>query len=191
MPNDLDLCAWCEEPVLVGERIARMTIQREGHARRLHHECEFRSVMGGANHIRGTCTCCGGKGDPDPHGMSKRQAAMAAMDAWHEMQPKRTWLYDEALHTFRECTISATDRRTGEALSSQRAPLLLEIWTVYDHPKDWPQFFVARKFILDKPTKVAVFALTLEGIQSQMRARGLVRLERNPADDPVIVECWL
>jgi hypothetical protein len=43
-----------------------------------HALCQLRQLVGGLNHLRGTCTCCGGTDDPDPPGLSRRNAAIAA-----------------------------------------------------------------------------------------------------------------
>lgn len=43
-----------------------------------HIECFVRSIIGGLNHLRGTCLCCGGTEPPDPPDMTRRQAALAA-----------------------------------------------------------------------------------------------------------------
>lgn len=48
----------------------------------LHRECSLRGVIGGLNHLKGTCQCCGGTDDPDPPEMTKRQAALAAVEYW-------------------------------------------------------------------------------------------------------------
>lgn len=65
-----------------------------------------------------------------------------------------------------------------------------EIWTVYDHPADWPDWFVARKWVLDTPTGEVKLARSLDGVR-RMLPRGLVRMGRFEGDDPVIVEIWL
>ncbi len=66
----------------------------------------------------------------------------------------------------------------------------LELWTVYDHPRDAPDEFLARKYVLDQPTTVTVRGRTLDDVRSLLPP-GLYRLPRQPADDPVIVEVWL
>lgn len=66
----------------------------------------------------------------------------------------------------------------------------LPIWTIYDHPSDFPGAFVARLSILDKPTAKTLKAGTLAEVRAQLPA-GLTCLPRSTADDPVIVECWL
>lgn len=71
----------------------------------------------------------------------------------------------------------------------------LEMWTVYDHPKDYPDSFVARLWqIVDGeplPTPMIMQADKLVKIQRQFEAIGLHRLPRFPGDDPTIVETWL
>ncbi len=67
---------------------------------------------------------------------------------------------------------------------------MLDIWTVYDHPSDHPDCFVARKFVLDKPTDTLVKADTLEDVR-RLLPQGLHRIARHVCDDPVIVESWL
>jgi hypothetical protein len=47
-----------------------------------HYECHFRSIIGGLNHLRGRCTCCGGTEPPDPPELSKREAAAEAVKFW-------------------------------------------------------------------------------------------------------------
>jgi hypothetical protein len=44
----------------------------------VHLECGMRSVIGGVNHQLGLCICCGGHLDPDPPGLTPREAARAA-----------------------------------------------------------------------------------------------------------------
>jgi hypothetical protein len=47
-----------------------------------HLECFLRGTFGGVNHIEGRCFCCGGDEDPDPPGLTRREAARAAVYAW-------------------------------------------------------------------------------------------------------------
>lgn len=66
----------------------------------------------------------------------------------------------------------------------------LELWTIYKHPSDYPNEFVARKFILDKPTSEIKTSDTIETLRLLL-PMGLTRVERNDGDDPVIVETWM
>lgn len=68
-------CDRCHESILPGEGINLS-------GRWLHQECSMRMVIGGLNHLRGVCTCCGGTENPDPPGLSKRDAARFAMGFW-------------------------------------------------------------------------------------------------------------
>jgi hypothetical protein len=71
---------------------------------------------------------------------------------------------------------------------------VLNIWTVYDHPADFPHSYVARRFEVDeggsRPTNDIVQG-ELQIIRESFRYCGLVRLLRAEADDPKIVEAWL
>jgi hypothetical protein len=73
---------------------------------------------------------------------------------------------------------------------------VLPIWTVYDHPRDYPHCYVARKFLVggladELPTDEVITAPTLDEIRELMERRGLTCLRRAPEDDPVIVETWI
>ena len=71
---------------------------------------------------------------------------------------------------------------------------MLGIWTIYDHPRDFPNSFVARKFILDQPADdflVAVSLLEVRKLLHNLTAQPLQWIPRSPDDDPVIVESWL
>lgn len=74
-------------------------------------------------------------------------------------------------------------------------PDVLEIWTVYEKPRDTPAFrFVVRvhevRAGVSGPTGRAWGAQTLEDIRSII-PHHLHRLDRMDGDDPVIVETWL
>jgi hypothetical protein len=71
----------------------------------------------------------------------------------------------------------------------------LKLWTVYDHPKDYPNHYVARLSEIGprgvvRREQVMVSGGIL-GIRAQLAAMGLMRMARQPDDDPVIVEVWL
>jgi hypothetical protein len=71
----------------------------------------------------------------------------------------------------------------------------LEMWTVYDHPKDFPKEYVARKFVVDqdgaRPTDNIIVSTSLKYLRYRLMSRGLVALTRNLDDEPQIVETWL
>lgn len=78
-------CYHCDEIFVEGDR---GVTDMPGHA--LHLECQIRQVVGGVNHIRGTCLCCGGTDDPDPPDVSKREAARRAVIEWGKRYVPRT-----------------------------------------------------------------------------------------------------
>jgi hypothetical protein len=70
----------------------------------------------------------------------------------------------------------------------------LSMWTVYDHPKDFPHSYVARRFEVNDggPTPTGDLVQgELSIIRKTFSDCGLVCLTRNPEDDPVIVEVWI
>lgn len=66
---------------------------------------------------------------------------------------------------------------------------MIETWTIYDHPRDYPNGFIARKSIDNKPTFETKLGSSLESVRKQLPP-GLTRFERDPSDDAVIVETW-
>lgn len=67
----------------------------------------------------------------------------------------------------------------------------MPIITVYKNPTDYPDKYVARVFDVNKATNLAAVADTYEGLLEAIPTGNMVRLERNPQDDPVIVETWV
>ncbi|MGL5878081.1 MAG: hypothetical protein ACRC2V_09930 [Xenococcaceae cyanobacterium] len=65
------------------------------------------------------------------------------------------------------------------------------LWTIYKHPKDYPDSYVARKFVGETPTDEVIVSKQLGTIQDELEALGLVKLASIPGDDPVIVETWM
>lgn len=74
-------------------------------------------------------------------------------------------------------------------MSGKKRPLAS--WTLYDHPRDFPDEYVARLFEDGKPTRLALRCAELEPLRNYMRERGLVRFTRAESDSPVIIETWL
>lgn len=76
---------------------------------------------------------------------------------------------------------------------SDRAPM--PVWVVYDHPRDYPDAFVARKFLLTgapdpQPTSDMFAADSVEELRALL-PRSLACFARSPDDDPKIVEVWM
>lgn len=78
-------CFRCGEPVLPGEESPQGVDVVDTNGAVIHHtwheECALRSVLGSVGHLRGTCSCRGGT-EEDPPGLTKREAARAAMLEW-------------------------------------------------------------------------------------------------------------
>jgi hypothetical protein len=72
---------------------------------------------------------------------------------------------------------------------------LLSIWTIYDHPSDYPSLFVARRFVVDasgpQATTEHIGWHDLDELRAMMMGAGLTVLTRSPGDDPKIIESWL
>jgi hypothetical protein len=71
----------------------------------------------------------------------------------------------------------------------------LSIWTVFDHPTDYPSDFVARRSVVDKSginvTNELLRYQDVDALRDKLAARGLTRLSRGPDDAPNIMETWL
>jgi hypothetical protein len=83
---------------------------------------------------------------------------------------------------------------TERALGDQDHDKLLSIWSVYDHPSDFPNLFVARRWLitpLPVATKDIIVAANLNELRLMLERAGLVQLMRSPQDDPKIVETWI
>jgi hypothetical protein len=77
-----------------------------------------------------------------------------------------------------------------EAQADAQRRGVLNMWVIYDHPKDFPEGHVARRFELDQVTGDIIIG-QLDALRKNFIRCGLVCLTRDPSDDPVIVETWL
>jgi hypothetical protein len=71
---------------------------------------------------------------------------------------------------------------------------LLTIWTIYDKPKDHPDGFIARRFEVgaDGPVPTGdIMTGDLEDMRETLWKAGLLKLTRDPLDEPQIVESWV
>ena len=75
--------------------------------------------------------------------------------------------------------------------TSQRSTADFPIWVIYDHPKDFPEHFVARKWLGETATQEGFASTDLEAIRDVMREHGLTRVPRFAGDDAKIIEVWL
>lgn len=71
-----DPCPWCDEAIAPGDNLHHMAIGAPW-----HKECFVRSVLGSVAHQRRRCACyIPGSTENDPPGMTKREAARAAVE---------------------------------------------------------------------------------------------------------------
>jgi hypothetical protein len=76
-----DPCLWCEEPIRDGDRGFLQSCVHEINPTKwswepIHAECSTRMIVGSIGHLDGQCSCFGGKGEGDPPGLTKREAAL-------------------------------------------------------------------------------------------------------------------
>ena len=67
----------------------------------------------------------------------------------------------------------------------------LAIWVVYDHPSNWPDWYVARCWKGETPTGDMMLNRDLDDLRDALEQKGLVHLDRMEGDDPVILETWI
>ena len=67
------------------------------------------------------------------------------------------------------------------------------IIVIYNSPTDYPGYFVARVWDMDKPTDTLMLKKKLSTIREDIKTHlpTMVRLPRAKKDDPCIVETWL
>lgn len=90
-------CDWCEEIFIAADRgvsVPRLNIviagrEEDEETRAYYHfNCFLRSIIGSVAHLEGKCTCCGGSSH-EPPGLTRRQAADAAVLLFHQKQKKQ------------------------------------------------------------------------------------------------------
>lgn len=71
---------------------------------------------------------------------------------------------------------------------------MLEMFVIYNSPRDYPGKFVLRRWIIEagisRPDDSAIIANALETVRAAVPL-GMYRLERDPQDEPQIVESWI
>lgn len=75
---------------------------------------------------------------------------------------------------------------------------VLDMWTIYDHPTDRPERFVARRHEATgrgsgetTATGDVLMSEDIEELRALLRGAGRVLFQRAETDDPVIVETWM
>ena len=86
---------------------------------------------------------------------------------------------------------------TWRDILPSEALIALKMWTIYDHPKDYPNFFVARMFYIcpiknePLPSNLIYLSSDLKTLQKRMQSLFLTCISRHDTDDPTIIETWL
>jgi hypothetical protein len=66
------------------------------------------------------------------------------------------------------------------------------MWTIYDHPRDYPKHFVVRRWYGLIPDGEPMLCDTLTAAREYIAEQGgCVPIARDATDDPVIIETWL
>lgn len=89
----------------------------------------------------------------------------------------------------------------GEIMEDEKVkefikPRAFNMYTVYDHPSDYPNDYVCRRLVIS-PGEVkadCTFLMVtkdLELIRGQMLHMGLTLVPRDPSDDPVVIESYI
>lgn len=70
--------------------------------------------------------------------------------------------------------------------------LKVPVIVVYEHPNDYPEYYVARVFNVDKPTDTIMLKKNLSEIQDDIKENmNMVFFLRGAEDDPCIVGAWM
>jgi|HubBroStandDraft_1064217.scaffolds.fasta_scaffold32770_4 hypothetical protein len=80
------ICPECGEEIVKGE----MVMPFNNDTILMHYECGLRGIIGSVAHLQRRCSCyVPGSEEGDPPGMSKREAAKAAVKLWDMIQLKK------------------------------------------------------------------------------------------------------
>lgn len=74
--------------------------------------------------------------------------------------------------------------------SKQHESHMLEIFTIYERPRDFPEHFVIRRWFTDQATQDYELAPSLDEVRELVPQSADVCLPRCECDDPCIVETW-
>ena len=76
----------------------------------------------------------------------------------------------------------------------RHTPDVLRMWTIYESPRDYPGRFVVRGWTVQRepvPDELPTAVVDTLAAARRHVPVGLFRLDRDPDDDPTIVETWL
>lgn len=172
-PPDWPTCVWCERPALDGHlTCGRATCSESG----------ARQMMGMREPT-----------DADYARARELFDQQVATGEWFLKEDPRG--YEIARDVCHRMGLPWTDPRTGVSYPPP-AGWILNVWVVYDHPLDQPDYYVVRRQWADKDGVIqkdrrSYGFVTLERARGWLQQMGLTCLARAPEDDPVIVETWL
>jgi hypothetical protein len=65
-------------------------------------------------------------------------------------------------------------------------------WAIYDHPADFPDYFVARMYRGSLPTDAVIYSPDLQSVRNiiQQLLPGSICFARSASDAPCILETW-
>lgn len=66
------------------------------------------------------------------------------------------------------------------------------MWTIYDHPADYPRHFVVRSYLVGREGEGSSRVQLADSLEEARACvpPGLFCMARSPDDDPPIVETW-
>ena len=80
-------CLYCEEKILCDDAV----IPENNGKAAMHVNCEMRGVIGSVAHLERRCSCfVPGSTESDPPGMTRREAADAAVTLWRQQEKSRS-----------------------------------------------------------------------------------------------------
>lgn len=72
---------------------------------------------------------------------------------------------------------------------------VLSMWVIYDHPKDEPDHFIARRWLMRDGQMVAtretITCQSVAAIRGFLSSSAFTRINRSASDDASILEIWL
>jgi hypothetical protein len=86
------------------------------------------------------------------------------------------------------------DQHAARVFGTQKPVEMLGMWVIYDHPTDYPDRYVARRFYSGPGVILASDDLLTGDTIEELRIllpHGLTRVPRSPQDDPKVLEAWV
>ena len=106
-------CLFCEESISsedCGLTMPFASAEEEIDIKPIHTECLLRQTIGSVGHQRKTCSCFGGT-EEDPPGLTKRQAALAAVREYEGTAVTPNFVVEPSEGSGREVGLSGASER--------------------------------------------------------------------------------